>query len=536
MSFVIESGRLAPNSVWRHLWNSSTAICRPSRVSVTKKNCDHPRWMITLSTATTKAISQPCNIGNMRGSSLVAAISRRYRTPVIEMQIISRPFSSTKSSNAPNAIPSTGKSLWISATTIAIVFGSALAARSWYSSTIDSDYGMLNSITGSPRQDQSKVTIVLPKPSSTVVVVSNKETKTDGTTSSPSLLLQVDRDELMAFLETQKLNIQVQKENAKQQTQLTLHNHLTDALQSCQTRGIKQFASWYFSYTTSYRLLSIAMNSAAKHALKMGHNEHQTIQQAVTHDLQLYICDKYLAIVLRPALTDPKVHRALVTTLEDLYRQVYQPNLMQLEMAMQQYAANGQEKNVVDEDQTFNSESSSTPFSVPPGSITLQLDWKAQVQKAQHLPIVYERNPPEFSVALIGGSAIAGKSMGGAAVKAVSAKLAAPFATKAVATTLGSKAAAGATGGIMAGGPWGGAMGAAIGICMDMAVNKGVSLMQRSAFERDVRESLDATILEWEQRMLPEVGHVVQEEWFGQLESMLQINGEQNKKNDGTQD
>jgi hypothetical protein len=58
---------------------------------------------------------------------------------------------------------------------------------------------------------------------------------------------------------------------------------------------------------------------------------------------------------------------------------------------------------------------------------------------------------------------------------------------------------------------------------MDMAVNKGVSLMHRSAFEKDVRESLDATLLEWEERMLPEVNRVVQEEWFGQFESMIQL-------------
>jgi hypothetical protein len=433
------------------------------------------------------------------------------------MQIL-RPFSNTESFDASKTNLSSSRSFLIATTAMTLVFGSALAARSWYNATIDRDYDMWNSITGAPRQDQSKVTIVVPKSSSTVGS-SNQQQAVDAN----ALLLHVDLGDLQAFLETQRQTIQVQRENAKHQTQRMLHLHLIDAMQDCQTRGIKQFASWYFSYTTSYRLLSIAMNSAAKHALKMGRNEQQTIQQAVTQDLQQYICDKYLAIVLRPALTNPKLHRALVTTLEDLHTHVYHPSLIQLETAMQHFAQ-GHEKNIVLEDPKL-----STSCTIPPGSISLQLDWKAQLQKAQHLPIVYERYPPELSVALIGGSAMAGKAIGGSAVKAVSAKLAAPFVTKAVGTTLGGKAVAGAAGGIVTGGPLGGAIGAAIGIGMDMAVNKGVSLMQRSAFENDVRESLDATILEWEELMLVEVDHVVQKEWFGQLELMLQINGNERR-------
>lgn len=398
------------------------------------------------------------------------------------------------------------------------VFGGAMAARWWYSSTLDGDFVLMDSRTGAPRQDSSKVTIVLPKqkrPKSTDQV----KTASDDSALSV-LLLQVDREDLQEFLRTQEQTIKVQKDTAKQQTQQVLHHQLREAMHDCQTRGVKQFASWYFSYTTSYQLLSIAMKSAAKHALKLGaRNEQQTLQQAVTRDLQLYICEKYQAMVLRPAVTDPKVHRALVLTLEKLHAQVYRPAVMQLEMAMQQYEKGH-------EDKVVEAGSSTSSFSVPPGSIVLELDWKAQLQKAQHLPIVYEKNPSEFSVALIGGSAMAGKAMGGTAVKAVSAKLAAPFATKAVGTTLGGKAAAGAAGGIVAGGPLGGAMGAAIGVGMDMALNKGISLMQRSAFEKDVQESLDATLLEWEERMLPEVDRVIQEEWFGQLEAMLEVNGD----------
>ena len=128
-------------------------------------------------------------------------------------------------------------------------------------------------------------------------------------------------------------------------------------------------------------------------------------------------------------------------------------------------------------------------------------------------------------MALIGGGALTGKLAGGAAIKTVSAKLAAPFVTKAVGSTLGSKvAAAGLAGGALAGGPVGAGVGAAIGITLDMAVNQGISLMQRSAFEEDVQQALKVTLLEWEGRILPEINRVVQEEWFGQLEGMLRDN------------
>lgn len=391
------------------------------------------------------------------------------------------------------------------------VFGGAWIARWWYSFTLNGDV-LLGSKTGAPRQDQSKVTIVLPQNFS--------YTKSAKKTAANPLLLQVDHDDLQEFLDIQRLFLQSQKKNAKEQTLQILHQHLAEAMQDCQTRGVRQFATWYFSYSTTYKLLSIAMKSAAKHAISIGQNKEQTLQQDVTRDLQRYICEKYQAMVLRPAVTDPKIHRALIATLEKLQKDVYQPALTHLEDSIQQYARGHDGDATVVSDKDGKTSSS---YHIPPGSITLELDWKAQLQKAQHLPIAYEKNPPEFSVALIGGSAVAGKVMGGTAVKAVSANLATPFATKAVGTTLGGKAAAGAAGGMITGGPLGGAMGAAVGVGMDMALNKGVSLMQRSTFEKDVRESLHATLLEWQERMLPEVDRVVQEEWLGGLESMLQV-------------
>jgi hypothetical protein len=373
-------------------------------------------------------------------------------------------------------------------------------------------------VTGRPRTDRSKVTIVLQQP-----------TTNNGSDDNPHnkfISLHVDPNELDEFLKTQRRIVQTSKHNARKQTQQILHDHLATAMKDCST-NIKQFANWYFAYTTTYKLLSVAMQSATSHVLKFGKDE-TTLKEAVTYDVQKYICNKYQALVLRPALTDPKIHRSIVTTLKSIYQEVYLRSLTELDDSVQTFV-----RQHTTYDDGSNKSSSSGSLSISPDSIVLELDWKAQLQKAQHLPVAYEKNPPEFSVALVGTGAIAGKAMGGTAIKAMSAKLATPFATKAAATAVSGKAAAaaagastaGAAGGMVAGGPLGAGIGAAIGIGIDMAMNAGVSLIQRDAFEKDVQESLDATLLEWEERILPEVDRIVQDVWFAGAEDALMYTG-----------
>ena len=67
------------------------------------------------------------------------------------------------------------------------------------------------------------------------------------------------------------------------------------------------------------------------------------------------------------------------------------------------------------------------------------------------------------------------------------------------------------------------ATGAAIGVGVDMTVNAGVALMQRSAFEQDIRDSLDATRMEWEDRLLPELERV-QSIWYDHALSVMTLN------------
>ena len=58
-----------------------------------------------------------------------------------------------------------------------------------------------------------------------------------------------------------------------------------------------------------------------------------------------------------------------------------------------------------------------------------------------------------------------------------------------------------------------------------MAVNAGVALMERPVFVADVQAVLEATALEWEERLLPELERV-EGVWFGSAERLLRAPGD----------
>ena len=215
--------------------------------------------------------------------------------------------------------------------------------------------------------------------------------------------------------------------------------------------------------------------------------------------------------MLRPAITDPKVHRAFVKSLKAAHTD-YKEAVKRLDRSIAAFI-----------------EAEATAYANAPrlDQVDVDIDWTTQLQKVRHIPLTFERHP-EMSVAIVGAGAAAGKAAGGAAtvaaVKALSAKLAAPFATKAAASTLAKAATAGAAGGAALAGPAGSmagaAAGAAIGLGVDMTVNAGVALVSKPAFEKDVQESLGAMCLEWEERLLPELERC-QNIWFGHAEELL---------------
>jgi len=321
-------------------------------------------------------------------------------------------------------------------------------------------------------------------------------------------LKTVDADAFVSFVSKQRAALQAAKVKSKQSSGDVLQRELKGALSDAEER-IAAFADWYFAYTTTYSLLGIAMSSAARHAVRF--RREQTLSEAVTEEIQAHVRRKYEALVLRPAITDPLVHRAFVRSLKAAHSD-YLAAVQDLEQSVSAFVLN---------------EAQAYARPPRPDQVVIDMDWAAQMQKVEHVPLAYEKNP-ELSLAIVAGGAAAGKAAGGAAVgaavKALSAKLAAPFATKAAGATLAKAATAGAAGGAALAGPVGSAAGAAagaaIGLGVDLTVNAGVALIHRSAFERDVNDSLQATCVEWEERLLPELDRV-QDVWFGHAEALL---------------
>ena len=367
------------------------------------------------------------------------------------------------------------------------VLGGVFAARSIYEQFLN------NNGHQSIRRDESKATVLL---------------KTVAPAKPLAQFQEMDAKEFEAFCrEQRRLLAEAAKRNQQEAAEM-LHRELLEVLP---VDRIPVFSEWYFSYATTYKLLGVAMTSAMKHAVTI--RKEQSLKERVSEELQEVVQQKYEALVLRPALTDPKIHRAFLSSLKHAHKS-YLSALSEMEESVSKFVSE-----------------QSRPYAEPlqKDQVVVELDWTAQLQKIQHLPAAYEKTPT--GVALVAGGAAAGKIAGGAtmggAAKAIAAKLASPFATKAAGAALGGKAVAGAATGTLVGGPLGGAVGAAagaaIGVGVDMTVNLGVALMQRPALEKDVHDSLEETLVEWEERLLQELEHV-QSVWYSHAKDALRSN------------
>ena len=382
-----------------------------------------------------------------------------------------------------------GRRSTLRSNTLWTIHGSSTRQGSWITSL------------SNPRRDASHATVLIqmsPRPPH-VVQQDKLGTNRNNSSSTGDTLQQVDAAAFAEFVAEQRVMLKKESQKIRQEAAQVLHDELQKAFADANDR-IVSFCNWYLSYPTTYKFLSIATSSAVTHAITI--REEHSLTERVQQDVQEHICRKYEALVLRPARTDPQIHRAMLRALQTAHHG-YQEALGKLETSLAEF--------VTKQAQPYYGKAPSTQ------DVVIDMDWAAQLQKVQHIPIVYEKTP---TVALVAGGAAAGKlastGTGVAVTKALSAKLAAPFATKAAGTAL-AKSAAGATGGAIVGGPIGGALGAvagaAVGIGLDMLVNAGVSLMQRPALEQDIREALDATLSEWEECLAPELDRV-QSIWF----------------------
>eukprot|EP00977_Amphora_coffeiformis_P017714 scaffold5873_cov172-Amphora_coffeaeformis.AAC.11 len=400
---------------------------------------------------------------------------------------------------------------------VALVAGAAVSARFLYGQLVG-DHPLLPS-SSNPRRDESRATVLIQTIPTPPNAIQQDKLASD---SKGGTLQQVDAAAFTDFVTKQRAMLQRESKRVQQEASRVFHEELAKVFPDADDR-VSSFCDWYLAYPTTYKFLGIALSSAAAHAVTI--KKEQTLAARVAQDLQEHICRKYEALVLRPGKSDPQIHRAMVAAIQTAH-EGYQEALGNLESSLAEFVA-----------------AQARPYYGKPPSaqdVVVSMDWTAQLQKVQHIPSAYEKTP-SASVALVAVGAAAGKVVGSgaglAATKALSAKLAAPFATKAAGTALAGKAAAGATGGAILGGPLGGAVGAAagaaLGIGLDMTVNAGVALLQRGALEQDVREALEATVLEWEELLQPEIVRV-SSIWFDHAAAALTVDHKASKNDQPT--
>ena len=275
-----------------------------------------------------------------------------------------------------------------------------------------------------------------------------------------------------------------------------LHRLLDEVFLDCQgPERVKAFASWYYAYSTTYELMRVAVSAGAA-AIPTT----QSAQEAASQAVAAAVLEKYSAIVLRPAQTEPALRqafeRASTAARSDVLQTIGRLHARSLPLL----------------------ERHTTHLDEPRGAggtsgAQLSVDWRFARGTAVGIDSAHSRPSPMPSVALLGGGAIlgkvaaanAGKAAATAATKAMAGKLAAPFVAKVGATLAPAAASAGAA----AGGPVGVVVGTGIGLAADYALAKGLELAGRPELEKDVAFALRTAQGEWRYAMETELRRAI---------------------------
>ena len=88
----------------------------------------------------------------------------------------------------------------------------------------------------------------------------------------------------------------------------------------------EQFADWYFSYSTSFKLIQEATMSMARHTAKVF--ENTPINEAVAADMDKFMTQKYERIVLRPEISNSELTSAYYHCVKEIHSRQEQINYM----------------------------------------------------------------------------------------------------------------------------------------------------------------------------------------------------------------
>jgi len=271
----------------------------------------------------------------------------------------------------------------------------------------------------------------------------------------------------------------------------SLHKLLDEAFVECQGPDrVKSFADWYYAYATTYELMRVAATAAAG-AIP----SERSSKEAATEAVAAAVLEKYSAIVLRPAQTEPVLQRAFGKATQSARADVQQTLGL----------LNARSIRLLEKHSTHLDGSSD--------GAKLEVDWRAARGTASGIDLAHARPSGMPSVALLGGGALvgkaaasaAGKAAATAATKAMAGKLATPFVAKVGAAMAPAAASVGAA----AGGPVGVVLGAGVGLAVDYALAKGLELAGRRELEKDVAFALRTAQGEWRFAMETELRRAV---------------------------
>ena len=319
-----------------------------------------------------------------------------------------------------------------------------------------------------------------------------------------------DKSSLTEFAETHLPVLEEKRKEIRERVRGSIAADNKETLKTIYTR-ITEYADWYFAYTTTYKILGVAISSATTHAFETSFNP---LLDAVALDVEKYLEDHFEKIVLKPELSDP------------LFQQNYQKNL---KYAHKQYLS--VMANLNSGFQKYVSTNTSHLNNLNENQIEMEIDWASQFHKVSMAGYEKGTGGAVVGAALTIGGAFTGKAIGGAigkafvgkviassAGKSLIAKLSAPFVSKGV--SVAGSAAAGGSAGTAVGGPVGTVVGAGVGVLVDYAINEGVELVNRDTFEQDTRLAIESFEIELNNNESASIEEAV-DIWFNDVINLL---------------
>lgn len=340
---------------------------------------------------------------------------------------------------------------------------------------------------GAPRRVHGAANASPRPPADDEIAISFQPFQGDGRT----FLAYVKREDASVFLQGNIAYLQERRARAIEDLERELDLLFAEVF-SDKNAAVDAYADWFFQWGQTWRILFEASLGGVS---ELTQGNIDLVLARMRRETELYLISGYSEHVLRPDERDPAIQAGVQKILERA-EQDYQRMLSNLDERLIELIAEAGYVVEVDADT----------------SVTTFIDWESASLAA---PSSYGWN-----------AAMAGM---GSLSLIVAGQLAAPFIQQIVVQAMGPVVAevlisaetilgATALGSFVPG--VGNLVGLAVGIGADFLLNEGREILQREEFEADAMIAIDRTIVEWRNRLAPDLQYII-EEWFDQSQSSL---------------